>query len=161
MRRCSWLLLVLAMVCVGCGVRPSGAIPGDPAPTGPVNGVTLFLVRNDQLVPTLRTTLTQLTPIAAISVLAEGPDSDEQGQGLRTQVPANLAPAGVNTTAAGTTLDIGIDPTTLSTTAIEQLVCTALSAISAQTTATIGNVGVFSIAGAGRTMDALRCPEIG
>lgn len=160
MRRLSWLLVV-ALVCVGCGVRPSGAIPGDAAPTGPVNGVTLFLVRNDQLVATLRTTVTQLTPIEAISVLAQGPDSSEQEQGLRTQIPANLAPADVAATASGTTLDIGVDPNTLSTTAVEQLVCTALSAIGAQGSSTIGNLGVFSITGAGRTISGLHCPEIG
>jgi hypothetical protein len=142
-------------------VRPSGAIPGDAAPTGPVNGVTLFLVRSDQLVPTLRTTLNQLTPIEAISVLAAGPDTNEQEQGLRTQVPSNLAPADVTPTASGTTLNIGIDPNTLSTTAVEQLVCTALSAIGAQNTPTVPSLGVFSIAGAGRTLSALRCPEIG
>lgn len=160
MRRFGWLL-VLALVCAGCGVLPSGAIPGDAAPTGPVNGVTLFLVRNDQLVPTLRTTLTQLTPIEAISVLVAGPDSDEQGQGLRTDVPADLAPVDVATTMSGTTLDIGIDPNTLSTMAVEQLVCTALSAIGAQTIPAPGNIGVFSIAGAGRAIGALSCPQIG
>ena len=83
-----WLLLVLlALVCVGCGVRPSGAIGGNPAPTGPVNGVTLFLVQQGQLAPVLRTTTTRLTPTEAVTLLAAGPSQAEQAQGLRTQVP--------------------------------------------------------------------------
>ncbi|HEY4020319.1 MAG TPA: hypothetical protein VGM75_16635 [Pseudonocardiaceae bacterium] len=154
-----WLLVLLALACVGCGVRPSGVIGGNPAPTGPVNGVTLFLVQDGQLVPILRTTTTQLTPTEAVTVLAAGPSSAEKAQTLRTQVPTDIAPINVTTTPSGTTIDVAIDPNSLSTVAVEQLVCTAVSAMTEQPSAP-GSPS-FSITGAGRTIGSLVCRETG
>ena len=152
-----WPVVLLALVCVGCGVRPSGAISGNPAPTGPVNGVTLFLVRSGELAPTLRTTATQLTPVQAVTLLAAGPTEQERQQGLHTEVPSNLAPANVTADASGITLDVALDPNSLSTMAVDQLVCTTQSAIADQNLPFPASTGFF-IAGAGRTIKADRCP---
>lgn len=156
MRRGALLALVL-VACVGCGVRPSGAIPGLPAPSGPVNGVTLFLIGDDQLVPVLRATATQLTAVEAVTLLAGGPTSDETSGGLSSQVPPNIVPVDVTDEGSGTTLNMAIDPTQLSTLAVDQLVCTVREADAQTAPVTTG--GGFFVAGAGHTIGPLRCPR--
>ncbi len=151
-----WLpALVVVLACVGCGVRPSGAISGLAAPAGPVYGVTLFLVRDDQLVPVLRATTTQLTPVETMTTLADGPTSAETSAGLRTQVPASVLPVTLTDDTAGTTIDVAIDPNQLSTMAVNQLVCTAMNTDSQREP--IG-AGHFFMTGASRTIGPLRCP---
>ena len=156
-----WVLLALvALACVGCGVRPSGAISGLPAPTGPVNGVTLFLIRDDQLVPVLRATATPPTVVEAVTLLAEGPTQGETSAALRTQVPADILPVSLDERGHGTTLALAIDPNELSTMAINQVACTARNA-QANRIPPIETGPDFFLSGAGRTIGPLRCPQTG
>lgn len=152
-----WLLVLAALACVacvGCGVRPSGAISGLPAPTGPVNGVTLFLIRDDQLVPVLRATTTQLTPVEALTVLADGPTSAETAAALRTEVPTSVLPVNITNDATGVTIVVSVDPDQLSTMAIDQLACTAMTAdVHGQALMT----GTFVMTGEGHTIGPLAC----
>ncbi|HJP75264.1 MAG TPA: hypothetical protein VJ914_13400 [Pseudonocardiaceae bacterium] len=158
--RLTWLVVLLALVCAGCGVRPSGAIPGDQAPTGPVYGVTLYFARHNELIPTLRATTNQFTPIEAITALVSGPDSREQSDGMTTQVPPGIVADGLTTDPSGQTfLGVNINPTTLSTVAVGQLTCTAITAIANAGTSI--NADTFFIAGQGAQIGPLRCPESG
>lgn len=158
--RLTWIVVLLALVCAGCGVRPSGAIPGDPAPSGPVFGVYLYFVRHGELIPTLRATTNKLTPIETITALASGPDAREQNDGLSTQVPPGIVPVDVSTDQFGnTTLDLAVNPNSLSTVAVSQLTCTAVTAVAAAGTGIHANG--FFIAGQGARIGPLECPEIG
>lgn len=130
------VLLAVLLACVGCGVQPSGVIPGDPAPTGPVNGVTLYFVRNGAVVPTLRATDTALTPTEAMNLLLTGGvDDQEAAIGLRTDLPPGVGPATLTTDATGATLTIAVDPGPLPPAAKNQLVCTAQSVLAQESPA--------------------------
>jgi hypothetical protein len=156
----SLLLALVVLACVGCGVRPSGVISGLPAPTGPVNGATLFLIRDDQLVPVLRPTTLAPTMVEAVTLLAQGPTQDETSAALRTQVPTGILPVRLGNAGRGTTLDLAVDPNLLSTMAINQISCTAWNAQANQ----IPPVDVapdFFLSGGGRTIGPLRCPQTG
>ncbi|HEV3357278.1 MAG TPA: hypothetical protein VG247_10835 [Pseudonocardiaceae bacterium] len=154
------LLGLVVLACVGCGVRPSGVISGLPAPSGPVNGATLFLIRDDQLVPVLRATTTPPTMVQAVTLLAQGPTQDEISAALRTQVPAGILPVSLGNSGHGTTLDLAVDPNLLSTMAINQISCTARDA-QANQILPITTGPEFFLAGAGRTVGPLRCPPTG
>ncbi|HEY4455659.1 MAG TPA: hypothetical protein VGN81_15210 [Pseudonocardiaceae bacterium] len=135
------LLAVLLGLCVGCGVQPSGVIPGDPAPTGPVNGVTLYFVRNGEVVPTLRATDTALNPTETMNLLLTGGvDNQESATGLTTDLPPGAGPATLTNDATGATLTIAVDPGPLRPAAKNQLVCTAQSALAQEFATTIGLV---------------------
>ncbi|TDP95022.1 GerMN domain-containing protein [Labedaea rhizosphaerae] len=121
------LLVVLAVA--GCGVRPSGVIPGLEAPAGPRKDTmpTLYFVSPDkkEVVPVDR--IAPALPGAdVLSMLAAGPDEDGRGKGLSTQVPRRAAPAIV--TQNGTTLEVWLhtDVAGLSKIAVDQIVCTLL-----------------------------------
>lgn len=154
------LAFVFALVCAGCGVQPSGVIPGDPAPTGPVNGVTLYFVRDGQVTAALRATDTELTPTEAINLLLSGgPDAQEQAVGLRTDLPPGTGPATLTNDATGSTLTIRVDPGALKPTAKQQLVCTVQSALAEQFATTA--VGLFIVGPDTRIGPMSRCPLIG
>jgi hypothetical protein len=156
----TWLVVPLALVCASCGVRPSGAIPGDPAPSGPVYGVTLYFARHNELIPTLRATTNQFTPIETITALASGPDAREQTDGMTTQVPPGIAPVNLATDQSGNTvLALNVNPNSLSTVAIGQLTCTATTAIDNAGTGI--NANSFFVAGQGAQIGPLRCPDSG
>ena len=160
MRRLFLPALALALLCAGCGVRPSAVIPGDPAPTGPVNGVTLYFVRGNQLVATLRATDTALTPTEAVSLLVTGGmNSDEAARGLRTAIPPGIAPVQLGTDATGTTLAIAGDPHQLSTMAVDQLLCTAQAALATDATRTAGGFFISGPGSTGRIGPLGACPE--
>lgn len=156
--RTTWLIVAIALVCAGCGVRPSGVIPGDPAPIGPVNGATLMFVHDGALVPSLRTTSDQPSVVEAVELLIGGPDTDEQAVGLTSKVPANAGPVNLTGDTSGLTLDIAIDPNTLPPLAVDQLTCTAVGALVDQGTALRSEPGFF-IAGAGNRIGPVTCPE--
>ena len=159
-RRLTWLVVLLALVCAGCGVRPSGVIPGDQAPTGPVYGVTLYFARHNELIPTLRATTNQFTPIETITALASGPDPREQTDGMTTQVPPGIVAVSLAPDPSGNTfLTLNVNPNTLSTVAIGQLTCTATTAIANAGLSV--NADTFFIAGQGAHIGPLRCPESG
>ena len=152
--------LSFALLCAGCGVRPSGVILGDAAPTGPVNGVTLFFVRNNQLVPSLRATDTALTPAETVSLLVtDGVNAQEGALGLRTDIPPGLAPVDITTNAIGTTLVIATDPHQLSTMAVNQLLCTARTALASGSALSPNGFFIIGPGSAGRIGPLGQCPE--
>jgi hypothetical protein len=128
----AWVAL-LAVFAAGCGVRPSGVITGGPAPTGPAEGVALYFLADSSLTPVLRSTR-QFQPLSATQILLllqNGPDEDERAANLTSEVPTGLRPVAVTTAASGAVeVVVSVDVRTLSTTAVDQIVCTVSEALS-------------------------------
>lgn len=132
-RRCLlvWVVLI-ALLGAGCGVRPSGVIRGGPAPTATADGVTLYFLDGSSLTPVLRPTRQPLWAAQTLELLQSGPNRDEQAEGLTSEVPTGLDPVTVTTDPAGTVaVVVSVDVTTLSTTAVDQIVCTVRDALAA------------------------------
>lgn len=125
----AWVVL-LAGLCAGCGVRPSGVITGGPAPTAPAEGANLYFLTNSALILMRRPTPQPLSPTQTLALLQTGPDSDERAMNLTTEVPADLDPISVTTDASGNlTVLVTADVTTLSTPAVDQIICTLHDAL--------------------------------
>jgi hypothetical protein len=120
----AWVVLI-AVLTAGCGVRPSGVITGGPAPTAPAEGVSLYFLANSALVRVHRPTPQHLSPTQAVALLQGGPSGDDGFANLTSEVPTRLDPVTVTTDASGN-VDVVVtaDVTTLSTTAVDQIVCT-------------------------------------
>lgn len=129
----AWFALTTALITVlsaGCGVRPSGVIPGRPAPTVSVDGVTLYFLANSSLTPVLRPTRRPLWLTQVLELLQEGPNHDERAWNLRTEVPTELDPVSVTEASGKVTVVLSADVTALSTRAVDQIVCTVRDALS-------------------------------
>ena len=151
----AFLLVVLAAA--GCGVRPSGVIPGLDAPAGPEQGTvpTLFFVLGDQVVavrhPAPAVPGAPGRPRAdLISLLAAGPDRDGRGKGLTTQVPARLGPATVTESGGGLDVRLHADLGGVSTLGVDQIVCTVLMQYP--------GASWVSLHGGSHTVDRRTCP---
>lgn len=148
--------IVLAVVSVvvlgaGCGVRPSGVITGGPAPTGPAEGALLYFLTDSSLMPVLRPTRQRLSPTRTLALLQAGPDAGERAANLSTEVPAGLGPVSVRPRASGTVeVVVTADVTTLSTRAVDQIVCTAGDALATGAPVTL--------TGGGQTRGPRVCP---
>jgi hypothetical protein len=140
----AWVTLIAALTVVltaGCGVRPTGVITGGPAPTGDAfgrpgtppsrgEGVALYLLADAALTPVLRPTRRPLSPTQTLALLQVGPDADERAANLTSEVPAGLDPVAVTTSATGdVTVRVSADVRTLSTAAVDQIVCTVRDAL--------------------------------
>jgi hypothetical protein len=127
------LLACVALIAVlgaGCGVRPSGVITGGPAPTEQVRGVALYFLADSTLTPVLRSARQGLSPTQTLVLLAHGPDGDERAANLTSEVPAGLDPVTVTTDGSGSVdVVVSADVTTLSTKAVDQIVCTVRDAM--------------------------------
>ena len=138
----AWVTLI-AVLGAGCGVRPSGVITGGPAPTvavdrpglpappaPPGEGAVLYFVANSSLTPVLRPTRTHLSLKQTLALLLDGPDGDERAANLTSEVPTGLGPVTVAVDASGNVdVVVSADVTTLSTTAVDQIVCTVRDAM--------------------------------
>jgi hypothetical protein len=127
------LVVLIAVLNAGCGVRPSGVIPGGPAPAGLAEGVALYFLANSSLTLVLRPTRQRqpLSPTQTLALLQDGPNDDERAANLTSEVPAGLNPVTVTTNASGDAdVVVSADVTTLSTTAVDQIVCTVRDALS-------------------------------
>jgi hypothetical protein len=94
------VLVLLALLLAGCGVpteaqprplptqadRPSATSIPTPLPTSAVEAVTLWFVREGQLVPAQRTTEEPLGSQDLIDLLVAGPTNEEEAAGLRSAV---------------------------------------------------------------------------
>jgi hypothetical protein len=119
--------VLLAAVSAGCGVQPSGVIPGLEAPSGTVqadSGATIYLISQGTVIAANRGDR-QLTVVQRLTMLAGGPTATEQEQGLSSEVSATAGPFSVKPDTAGLTVVTSTDVNTLSALAVEQLVCTA------------------------------------
>jgi hypothetical protein len=149
----AWSALV-AVLSTGCGVRPSGVIIGGPAPTEHARGVTLYFLAGSSLTPVLRPTHQPLWPTQTLALLQQGPNADERAANLTSEVPVGLGPVTVTTGASGDVdVVVSADVATLSTAAVDQIVCTIRDALS--TTATI------TLASDGATRGPRSCPLTG
>jgi hypothetical protein len=161
-RLLAWVVLitVLAAFTAGCGVRPSGVITGGPAPSGgpapagPAEGVALYFVTDDTLRPVTRPTRRPLFLTQTLELLQHGPNREERAANLTSEVPAELDPVTVATDASGNVeVVVSADVTTLSATAVDQIVCTVRDALS--TTAPV------TLTSDGATRGPRLCPRTG
>jgi hypothetical protein len=137
----AWVVLI-AVLNAGCGVRPSGVITGGPAPTGqmgrpgppvqsgPAMGAALYFVADSSLTPVLRPTPERLSPTQTLALLQDGPNRDERAANLTSEVPAGLDPVAVTDASGNVDVVVSADVTTLSATAVDQIVCTVRDALS-------------------------------
>jgi hypothetical protein len=133
----AWVVLI-AVLTAGCGVRPSGVITGGPAPTiavldgrPPALGVALYFLADSSLTQVLRPTRQRLSPTQILALLQDGPNGDERAGDLTSEVPTGLGPVTVTTDVSGNVdVVVSVDVTTLSTTAVDQIVCTVRDALS-------------------------------
>jgi hypothetical protein len=150
-------LLLLAVLAAGCGVRASGVITGGAAPTGPAEGVGLYLVSNKRLTPVLRATRGKLTPAETLTLLAGGPDTDEQAQGFTTEIPPGTGVLNVVSDPSGVVVMVSVDVAALSATAVDQIVCT-VSGTSVSDTRAPGS-GTFAVTLVGGQGGQVRGPR--
>jgi hypothetical protein len=160
-------IVLIALLAAGCGIRPSGVITGGSAPTWsgeavptpgpPADGVRLSLLSNGGLTWVLRPIRNRLSPAGTLTLLAGGPDADERASGLTTEVPPDIAPIEVTSGPSGMTVTLSRDVSTLSTTAVDQIVCTAGNATAGDGGAP-GPVPV-TVTGRGHTLSARGCPS--
>ena len=75
----AWVVLI-AVLDAGCGVRPTGVITGRPAPTGAVEGATLYFLANSSLTMVRRTTHQHLSPTQTLVLLQAGPNPDDRAE---------------------------------------------------------------------------------
>lgn len=128
--------LIALVALTGCGVQPSGVITGSPPPSGrvaPATPIILYLVSNDRLTPVLRPG----GPLSLTDTLAllAAPTSDEHARGLTTAIPQAAAPFSVTAVPASqVVVTLSTPPSTLSTMAIAQIVCTTATAVEASPT---------------------------
>jgi hypothetical protein len=128
------LALATLLLVTACGVRPSDVIVGGPAPTATAV-IPVYLVSDGRVTPVSRP-----DPASGLAQLAVGPTTAEREQGYTTEVPA-----GVSLEAAGSTVTVSTDVTSLSTNAVDQIVCTAA-------------LGPVTLVGGGQTRGPLECP---
>ncbi|HEV7653105.1 MAG TPA: hypothetical protein VGP26_33530 [Actinophytocola sp.] len=136
------IAVLIAVLDAGCGVRPSGVITGGPAPTGPAlgrpdappgrsEGADLYFLADSSLTPVLRRTNQRLSPTQTLALLQDGPNGDELAANLTSEVPTGLDPVTVTADVSGNVdVVVSADVTTLSTTAVDQIVCTIRDALS-------------------------------
>ncbi|HWO58899.1 MAG TPA: hypothetical protein VNO31_02495 [Umezawaea sp.] len=128
------LALAALLLLTACGVRPSDVILGGPAPTA-TSVVPVYWVSDGRVTPVLRP---DFGP--GLALLATGPTPTEAEQGYTTEVPAATVFG-----TAGSTVTVSVDVTTLSTNAVDQIVCTAAT-------------GDVTLVGGGQTRGPLTCP---
>ncbi|WP_037357843.1 hypothetical protein [Amycolatopsis orientalis] len=149
MKRLLALLAVLVLAS-GCGVRPSGVIVGENAPSGPANGnvenaATVYFVLNGKIEPVVRTGVGD-GAADQVRALEQGPDEDERASGYTTELPPSFEPIAVGTGEAA----IGVNVRELSPNAIAQLVCTVVAAGG-------GASGTVTLSGGGQKLPPRAC----
>ncbi|MER7591738.1 hypothetical protein ABTW72_29785 [Micromonospora sp. NPDC127501] len=152
-------LLLGTLPAAGCGVRPTAVITGRPAVSGPAQGIGLYLVGQGELALVLRPAKAVPEPAAVLALLAAGPEENERGQGLTSEVPADLDPVTVMFTddqSGGLTVRTATAARALSVTAVDQIVCTVVDA-AAQAGSTNSSAAV-TIVGPDGARPPRRCP---
>jgi hypothetical protein len=151
------VLAATAVLVGGCGVRPSGVITGNPAPSGPAQGAELYLLSGGELTPVVRPSGRRLSPVETLTLLAAGPMPEERAQGFSSEVPADLDAVAVTAGAPGAGIVVTLtgDVSGLSGTALDQVTCTAVAAVFPRYRVP-GEVPV-TVAGGGRTREPQVC----
>ncbi|WP_410598648.1 GerMN domain-containing protein [Amycolatopsis sp. lyj-90] len=149
--RKTWLVLLLIVpVVTGCGVRPSGVIPGAPAPVGPANGAVLYFVSGGQPARVLRPIAGELPPASPVDLLAAGPDESEREQRYTSEVPPGTVVLDQTAGPNGVTLTLSVDVAGLSARAVDQIVCTARDSL--------GGAAQITLRGGETQRGPLSCP---
>jgi hypothetical protein len=147
------LAVVLAVLAAGgCGVRPSGVINGDEAPSGPAmpgasGGAALYFVRGSTVVPVVRAGLGGGSA-ELLGALQQGPTQAEISEGYSSELPPSLTTVGVGESL----VTLSVDVRQLSDNAVNQIVCTLLAA--GQNTRETGTV---TVSGGGQSLGARSC----
>jgi hypothetical protein len=146
--------LVSLVAVAGCGVRPSGVITGADPPSGavaPTTAITIYLVTNGRLSAVARPG-GRLSQADTLALLAAGPTTGEQAQGLTTDVPPEAVPFSVTANPAGRlVVTLSAPASELSTLAVEQIVCTAAATVPE-------SHAQVTVVGAGQGVDPRNCP---
>ncbi|MFI6319100.1 hypothetical protein ACIBG8_16335 [Nonomuraea sp. NPDC050556] len=125
-------ILAALLVLTGCGVRPSGVITGGDPPGGRVEAtrkITLYLVNGDRLSAVTRPG-GPLSQTDTLALLAAGPTTTEQAQGLTTRVPPQAGPFTVTVEPAGRlVVTLSTPAGQLPALAIRQIACTAAATV--------------------------------
>ncbi|WP_409465513.1 hypothetical protein [Amycolatopsis sp. GA6-003] len=150
MKRLLAMLAVLALAS-SCGVRPSGVIPGENAPSGPPNGnfgttATVYFVLNGRVVPVVRSGVGEVAA-DRVRALEQGPDEDERAGGYTTELPPSFEPIAIGVSEAA----IGVNVRELSPNAVAQLVCTVIAAGGG------GESGTITLSGGGQKLRPRAC----
>lgn len=96
-----------------------------------MRGVALYFLAGSSLTPVLRSIRQHLSPTQTLTLLQHGPDGDERAAHLTSEVPTGLDPATVTIDASGNVdVVVSADVATLSTRAVDQIVCTVRDALS-------------------------------
>ncbi|MCS7483334.1 hypothetical protein ACFFQW_37030 [Umezawaea endophytica] len=128
------VVLATVLLATGCGVRPSAVILGGPAPTAAAM-ISVYFVSDGRVTPVPRP-----DSASGLAQLAVGPTTGEREQGYTTEVPA-----GAVLDAAGSTVTVSVDVTSLSTNAATQIACTTAA-------------GPVTLVGGGQRRGPLTCP---
>jgi hypothetical protein len=127
-RLLAWVALI-AVLTAGCGVRPSGVISGRSAPAERAMGARLYFLDGSSLTPVLRPARQPIWPTQILELLQNGPSAVERAANLTSEVPIGLGPVPVTTDESGNVdVVVSADVTTLSPTAVDQIVCTVRDA---------------------------------
>jgi len=135
---------VVATLVVSCGIRPSVVIPGQEAPHGTVTSLIVYLLDHNTLravnrpLPSPTTNngaTTYFTPYPgsqdALNALMNGPTATEAAGGLTSDLPRDNAFAYMGSAAEGNVYQVFVklgDGGTLSSHAVDQVVCTVVAA---------------------------------
>ena len=120
-------LFAIVLLAAGCGVRPSGVIVGEEAPSGPAvgsvgNTATVYFVLDGKLAPVSRTGVSDVYA-DRVRVLEQGPNEDERASGYTTELPPTFEPIAIGISEAA----IGVNVRELTPNAVSQLVCTVIA----------------------------------
>ncbi|WP_406630242.1 hypothetical protein [Amycolatopsis sp. WGS_07] len=144
-------LIAIMLLAAGCGVRPSGVIPGEEAPSGPAvgsvgNTATVYFVLDGKLVPVVRNGVGEV-PADRVRALEQGPNEDERASGYTTELPPSFEPIAVGISEAA----IGVNVRDLTPNAVGQLVCTVIAAGGG------GPAKTVTLSGGGQTLRPQGC----
>ncbi|MFE0024865.1 hypothetical protein [Amycolatopsis sp. NPDC059021] len=124
--------LALLTLTAACGVQPTGgAVPAGPAPTLPTPGaesgtLILYFVLDGHPAAVVRSVGGPVSVNTALSILLRGPDPDDRIRGYSTELPPpGPGLIGSDPSSDRMVISVPFAVTTLSSTAVNQLVCTA------------------------------------
>jgi hypothetical protein len=130
------LLAAGALLLCACGIPTTGVVgSGEPA-TGIRSTTTVYFMRKGGLVAVPRRTPQRADVEAAVKVLFQGPSTSDERAGVTSRLPRLRKDPTVRTDGAEVSIALGFDSRqefgaalkSLSATALDQLVCTVVSA---------------------------------
>ncbi|MFF7927471.1 hypothetical protein ACFZDP_41245 [Streptomyces mirabilis] len=122
------LLLTTAFLLSSCGIPETGVVEaGEPA-TGIRPTYVLYFVGEGTLLAVRRHVLGPGGIEAAVAMLFQGPDAQERGKGMTTELPSMRDAPTVRTDGGRLSIELPDGTAPLTETALAQLICTAADA---------------------------------